>query len=116
MRYADLPCLRRFDGGRGSFRLRFRQRHQLSLDLRHLRLRFRNEACAAAVCLQLGNRGRGPETPDNKSSTLIQRGAMSPLAQSAWVLARKPFDVALENASPMSCIPRREEAIFNFAS
>jgi len=39
--------------GCGSFRFSFRQRHQLSLDLRYLRLRFRDQAFAAPICLQL---------------------------------------------------------------
>src|SRR3981081_732126 len=55
MRSADLPGLRRFNGGCGSFRLRFRQRRQLSLDLRYLWLRIRNQAFASALCLQLSS-------------------------------------------------------------
>ena len=53
MRFADLPGLRRFDGGCGSFRLPDRSRHQLPLDLRYLRLRFCNQALGQAVRLQL---------------------------------------------------------------
>src|SRR6202047_3467567 len=53
MRSADLPGLRRFHGGCGSVGLSVRQRHQLSLDLRYLRLWLRNQAFGQAVCLQL---------------------------------------------------------------
>jgi hypothetical protein len=53
MRSADVPGLRGFHGGCGSVGLSIRQRHQLSLDLRYLRLRFRNQAFGQAICLQL---------------------------------------------------------------
>ena len=57
MRSADLPGLRGFNGGCGSFRFCFRQRRQPSLDLRYLRLRFRDQAFASPICLQLSFAG-----------------------------------------------------------
>jgi hypothetical protein len=53
MRSADMPGLCRFHGGCGSVCLSSRERYQLSLDLRQLRLRLRDQARVAAIGLQL---------------------------------------------------------------
>src|SRR5450631_1810515 len=110
MRSADLPGLCRFHGGCGSVCLSSRKRYQLSLDLRQLRLRLRDQAHVAAIGLQLGFWFSG--LLDfcllvlGFPGAAFQRGAMSPFAQPARVRSRKSSNVPFEIASLMSCISR----------